>query len=173
MGKITWNTTAADIDSYEDEERGFYDGPVPPPSVYRARISEVVYKTFGTGSTGLRLTLDIDDPRKEKVQYKGARMWENLVDSEGSIFRVKQFLSAIGATGKDWANTVTDSDGKVTKIGKVRITDDMLIRVRTKIGNYQGNPKAEVAAFLPKSAEVDSDDDSDSAEDTDGEPAPF
>ncbi len=172
MGKITWETTAQEIDEHESD--GFYSGPVPPPSVYRFRISEIVHKEFRSGSTGLRVTLDLDDPRKEKSPYKGARLWENIVDTEGSRFRVKQFLDAIGATGKDWANTFTDSEGKVTKIGRVKITESLYIRGRTKYGTYNGEQKAEIAAFLVKGETSDAEDDSDdSDDDTSVEEAPF
>lgn len=167
MGKVTWSTSAADVDDYEGD--GFYEGPVPPPSVYRLKVVEILFKTFSTGAQGLRVTLDVDDPRQEKAQYKGARFWENIVDGEASLFRVKQFLNAIGATGKDWAKTVTDSDDKVTAIGKVKITDRLYIRAKTKYRTYNGEQQAEVAQFLPLG---DTDDD-DATDDSSTDDPPF
>lgn len=169
MGKVTWTTSAADVDDYEGD--GFYEGPVPPPSVYRMKVVEVLYKTFSTGSAGLRLTLDVDDPRAEKAQYKGARVWENIVDGEASLFRVKQFLNAIGASGKDWAKTVTDNDDKVTAIGKVKINDRLYIRAKTKYRTYNGEQQFEVAQFLPLGQDDDDDNDAtDSTNDNDDPP---
>jgi hypothetical protein len=176
MGKISWNTSAKEIDEFESDDRGFYDGPVPPPSVYRAKIMEILYKTYSTGSTGLRVTLGIDDPRKDKAVYKGARAWENVVDSPDTTFRIKQFLDSIGATGKDWAGMVEDSEHKVTKIGRIRVTEGMLVRVRTKLDTYNGEKKWVVAAWLPKSAsaEAESGDDTDEGDaDDNGEEPPF
>jgi hypothetical protein len=175
MGKISWNTSASQIDNYEDDgSGGFYDGPVPPPSIYRFRLAEVKHMTFSTGSQGLRLTLEIDDPRAEKARYKGARAWENVVDGESTTFKIKQFLLSIGATGKDWANTQVGADGIVTKIGRIRITDDMYVRAQTKLGKNanSGEPRMEIGRLLPMSTE-DGDGEDDNNNGDDSEPAPF
>jgi len=173
MGKVTWNTSAKEIDDYEDEGGGsYYEGPVPPASVYRFRLAELKKVEFRTGSGGLRVTLDVDDPRPGKKQYNGARAWENVIDLESTTFKIKQFLSSIGATGKDWANTMVDSDDLVTKIGRVRITDDLHVKAATKLGKDQnGNSRMEIARFLPLADEDD--DASDDADDTDSEEPPF
>jgi hypothetical protein len=177
MGKISWNTSAKDIDSYEDDEErsGYYDGPVPPPSIYRAKVAEITVVQFKSGNGGLKVTLDIDDPRKGKKQYTGARMWENVVDTPGSLFKVKQFLDAIGATGKDWAATVADNENNVTKIGRVSFGRDVFVKVATKYGkDLNDNQRAEVARFLPKGDDADGDsDDSDDDDSDDGDAAPF
>lgn len=171
MGKITWNTSAADIDDYEDEGGGYYDGPVPPPSVYHFAIKEILFKTFASGNKGLRVTLDVDDPRNPKKQYNGARAWENVVDTEGSTYKIKQFLAAIGATGKDWANMMTDKENLVTKIGRIKVTDDMKVRAMTKYGTDQNsNQRMEIAKFLPQAD--DASDDSDDSDDSTGDEEP-
>lgn len=174
MGKVSWSTSAEEIDEYEDDgSRGMYEGPVPPPSVYRFKIAEIKKVSYKTGSQGLRLTLDIDDPREEKKRYNGARTWENVVDGESTVFKIKQFLTAIGATGKDWAAMQVGTDDLITKIGRIKVTDQMYVRASTKLGKNanSGETRFEIARLLPLSS--DDDGDGDDSGDDDGEAPPF
>jgi hypothetical protein len=152
MPKVRWdNSSAEDIDGMEpDEGPEYYDGPVPPRGVYRFQIKGITYEKFSTGSKGLKVFAVIDEARGEKKRYNGAPAWENIIDTEGSRFKIRQFLDAIGAKGRDWENVIVDADMNVTKIGKIVVNDRLYLRASTKVGkNQEDEKRMEIARFLP------------------------
>lgn len=175
MGKVSWGVKGSDVDSVEVEDReqfDSYDGPVPPKGIYRVKLERAEYVQFSTGSKGLKLLLLIDEPSgSRKKQYNGCPLWENLIDLESTAFKIRQWMDAIGGTGKDWDGTVVDTEKMVTKFGRIK-ADGLQVRVATKLGsNQDGDKRAEVARFLPLVDAKESADDSDS--DYDGVEPPF
>jgi hypothetical protein len=161
MGKVKWQTSGSVVDEVEVEDRETfepYDGPIPPKNtvlrvaVKFARIATGV-DAFKSDNNGIRLLLEVDEPKSSpKARYNGCPLFEQLVDTESSAFKIRQFLDAIGATGKDWDNTQATKDENehwnVTKIGRIKM-DGLTLRVQTKREVYQGEEQAKVARFLP------------------------
>jgi hypothetical protein len=173
MPKVKWGVTGSEVDELEPDEGNFYDGPLPPRGVYRVKLQSAEYVKFASNNKGLKLFMTIDENRKDKKVYNGAPLWENLVDTEASAFKIRQFLDAIGATGKDWDGTVIDSDNKVTKFGRITV-DGLYLRVATKTGtNQDGDKRAEVARFLSKKSEEAQDAADEEADSDDDGEAPF
>jgi hypothetical protein len=175
MGKVTWGTKAADIDNAEERESDFtpYEGDVPTPGVYRMKLVRALVDTFSTGNGGLTMLLEIAEPKSSpKSKFNGAPLWERLVDKDTQTFQIKQFMRAIGGTGRHWANTVSKKDDQdrevVVKWGNI-LADGLIIKAQVKRGSYQGEPRAEVARWLPK-ADEDEDTADDGTDSDDGAP---
>lgn len=175
MPKVKWGVSGSEVDEVEPgEDFEQYDGPIPPRGIYRVSVKRIEYVKFSTNSKGLKLLLIIDENRKEKKIYNGCPLWENIVDTEANAWKIRQWLDAIGATGKDWDGTVIDNENMVTKFGRIAV-DGLMLRVGTKTGtNQDGDKRAEVARFLSKSSAKEEDDNSGDGDDgdDDGE-APF
>jgi hypothetical protein len=172
VGKVKWGVTGSQVDEIEPDE-GFedYDGPIPPASVYRVNVKRVTYVKFKSDNMGLKLLLIINDPKKKA--YNGAPLFENIVDLPETAFKIRQWLDAVGGTGKDWDATVTDKDGIVTKMGRIKM-DGLQIRVKTKMGkNEDGDRRAEVARLLPLTNASGADEDDADDDDDDAAEVPF
>lgn len=171
MPKVKWGVTGSDVDNIEpDEEFEQYDGPVPPAGVYWLTLKKATYKKFSTGSKGIETLWLIDDDRRDKKQYNGCPVWENIIDLDTTAFKIRQFLDAIGAEGRDWDNVLIDKDNVVQKIGRFK-TEGLKIRATLKRGKNQSDePRPEIQRMLrPTNANEDADDNDG---DDDGE-APF
>jgi hypothetical protein len=173
MVKVKWGVSGADIDEIEpDEVVEYYDGPTPPRGVYRFEVKSVEYVKYTTGSKGIKIFLVVNENRKEKKRYNGAPTWENVIDLEATAFKIRQWLDAIGAEGKDWDATVIDGNNMVTKIGRVKM-EGLFVRAATKLGkNNNDEQRMEIARFLPFNTET-GDGEGDSTGDDGEEEAPF
>lgn len=172
MPKVSWGTSGDTVDEQEDSEFTPYDGPIPPAGVYRLAVQSVEYVKFSTGKKGLKVFALVDDNRTDRKRYNGCPVWENVVDGESTAFRIKQWLTSIGATGKDWDATVIDKDNMVQKFGRVKV-DGLMVRAALKQGtNNDGEKRAEISRFLPPVSADEADESDSSAGDDDGE-APF
>lgn len=182
MGKVKWNTKAAEIDEVEEregEEFEPYDGPIPPKnSILRVKLKWARVVAFGTGSGGLKMLLEVAEPKSSpKAKFNGLPFFENLVDVDTQAWKIKQFMTSIGGTGRHWGATVTVKDDKdnevVQKFGNI-LTDGLYIRVRTDRDTYQDELKATVGRYLPKRDEEEAAEDAAESgdDDSDNEP-PF
>jgi hypothetical protein len=177
MGKVKWNTKAAEVDEAEERESDFtpYEGDVPPPGVYRLSLRFAQVFQFSSGNSGLKILAIVDEPKSSaKAKYNGAPIWEQLVDIDTQTFKIKQFMRSIGGTGRHWANTVSAEDDRgnemVTKFGPI-VVEGLKLKAQLRREMYQGDPQAKVARWLPKADESDDDNGSDgSADDSDGAP---
>lgn len=175
MPKVTWSVKGAEVDNMEqDEEFAPYEGPIPSRGVFRLKIQSVEYFKFSTGSKGLKVFARIDENRKDKKQYNGCPVWENVVVGESSAFKIRQWLDALGATGKDWDATVIDSENMVTKMGRIDFTKDVFVRATIKRGKGNDDTeRAEIGRFLrPVAEDADGNTDDTDGNTDDGE-APF
>jgi len=178
MGKVSWGTSAKDIDEAEEFESDFkpYEGPTPPRGVYRLALKTAQTKDFSSGNSGIELLFEGAEPgASAKAKYNGCPLWFYLVDTESSAGNIKNFMRAIGGTGRNWANVMTATDDRgreiVTKFGAI-IAKGIAVRAETRLETYEGEKRAKIARFLPKADESDSADDSDTA-DSDSGGAPF
>lgn len=146
--KVRWAVTSADIDNVEEDDFEPYDGPTPPKGVYKARIKTAKLTESSNGNNMIRVLLIVDGKASGKPKYDGAPIWDNVVDTPQTAFRVKQFLAGIGATSKDWARTTSDDEGGNLKIGRIR-PEGMLVRLSTKLEEYEGDHNAKVDRYLP------------------------
>jgi hypothetical protein len=157
MGKMTWNVKGAEVDAVEQQEQVEtfepYEGPIPPNnSVLLVGLKWARVAEFGSGNGGLRLLMEVSEPDGPKSRYNGCPLFENLVDVDTQDWKIRQFLDAIGATGKDWDNCVSETDGNnevITKFGRVK-ADGLTLRVQTEIDTYDGEKRAKVRKYLPK-----------------------
>ncbi len=116
-------------DPSQYEEKNF---EIIPVGDYRARINDVVEKTFSSGNPGYEITLDING--------YNSKMWFYLVlDSSNPAQtnqRIGDFFNSFGitnpamGTGKQWVGAV----------GAVRVKHEM----------YQGENKAKVAYCISR-----------------------
>lgn len=179
MGKVTWGTSAKDIDEAEEFESDFtpYEGPTPPRGVYRMALKTAQKKEFNSGNSGIELLFEIAEPgASAKAKFNGCPLWFYLVDTDSSAGNIKNFMRAIGGSGRNWANIMTTEDDRgreiVTKFGAI-IAKGIAVRAETRLESYEGEKRAKIARFLPKADESDpADDSADSDEVGDGR-APF
>lgn len=165
--KVRWAVTSADIDNVEDDDFEPYDGPTPPRGVYKARIKSAKLTESSAGNNMIKVLLIIDGEASGKPKYDGAPIWDNVVDTPQTSFRVNRFLVGIGATSKDWARTTVDDEGGSLKIGRIR-PEGMLVRLSTKLEEYEGDHNAKVDRYLPPKDE-EPEDEEDYDEDTEDE----
>jgi hypothetical protein len=152
MPKVRWGVTGSQVDQVEVEERGQdfepYEGPVPPKYTILDMNVERIEATKSSNDNPMVKLLLICPGDGKQAKYKGLPIWDQIVVVEQNDWKIRQFLDAIGAEGKDWDNTVTDADGNITKIGRIK-TDDLSVRVSTKRGvNLDGDPRAEVGRYV-------------------------
>lgn len=171
MPKVRWGISAADVDQF-DRERQYtpYAGPIPPNGVYRWKI-KVLKHIAGTKEKfpQLRIGLElVPRPGRDEKKYKGYFIMAFPPVSENTDFRYVPFLDAIGVSGREFAaQTMTDEDGNIRKIGRWRNTGDVHIAAEQKDGTDQnGNPRKEVGWMGPDPGNAkDEDDDDDEYED--------
>jgi hypothetical protein len=157
MGKVNWNTKGEQVDAVEPQEGETfepYDGPIPPNnSVLQVSLKWARVADFQSGSGGLKLLMEVDEPDGPKAKYNGCPLFENLVDIDTQDWKIRQFMDAIGGTGKDWDACVSvkdDNDNEViTKFGKIK-ADGLTLRVQTMIDTYNDERRAKVRKYLPK-----------------------
>lgn len=154
---MKWSTSADEIDEVETKDQQEfepYDGPLPPNGmILRFDVKRITADTFQSGNSGLVVLLEVNDPAKSK--YNGLAVWDRITDSEAAAWKIRQFLDGIGGVGSDWAKTaIEEIDGKthVVKFGKIRV-EGLAVRVQTKRGSYQGEPKTEVGRYMVRDAE--------------------
>lgn len=174
MGKVKWGTGAKAVDDAEERESDFtpYEGDVPTAGVYRLAARFLRVTAFDSGNSGLTMLWVVDEPKSSaKAIFNGAPIWERLVDTDTQTWKIKQFMRAIGGTGRHWANTVSAEnergDDEVQKFGNI-VVAGLRAKALLKRGSYQGEPRAEVARWMPKADESDdsADDTADSGDDT-------
>lgn len=159
MGKMSWNVKGAEVDAVEpqDSDETFepYEGPIPPNnSVLQAALKWARVAEFQSGNGGLKLLMEVSEPEGPKARYNGCPIFEQLVDVDSQDWKIRQFLDAIGATGKDWDNCVSEMDGNnevIVKFGKVKASG-LTLRVQTSVETYEGEKRAKVRKYLPKVA---------------------
>lgn len=159
MGKMSWNVRGDAVDAVEPQEQDEtfepYDGPIPPNnSILQVSLKWARVAEFGSGNGGLKLLMEVAEPDGPKAKYNGCPLFENLVDVDTQDWKIRQWLDAIGATGKDWDNCVTETDGDnqvITKFGRVK-ADGLTLRVQTAVDTYEGEKRAKVRKYLPKVA---------------------
>lgn len=182
--KVRWGggVTAQGIDSVDTSRRFTpYEGPIPPPGVYRwwmkiLRITESSNKNDQI-MLGLQLTPRSDMP--EQKRYKGYWQVYYIPVMDGTSFRVREFTDMIGVSGKDFISSTVEDDPKtrnIMKIGRWVNTGKLIIPAALGWGEYKGKERMEITQLIPASAagEADSDGADDGADDTtpDDEP-PF
>ena len=121
---INWN-----FDPSQYEEKSF---DIIPAGDYRARIADVVVKTFSTGNSGYEITLDING--------YNSKMWMILVLDPSNVAQTNQrigdFFNSFGITnhamgsGKQWIGAV----------GAVRVKHEL----------YEGQNRAKVAYCIAR-----------------------
>lgn len=160
MGKVKWNTKGAEVDAVEVEDRQAdfepYDGPVPPNnSILQVMLKWARVAEFGSGNGGLKLLMEVAEPEEStKKRYNGCPLFENLVDVDTQDWKIRQFLDAIGGTGKDWDSCVAEKDDKdndvIVKFGRIKAAG-LRFRIQTTRETYDGEQRAKVQRYLPKS----------------------
>lgn len=173
MAKVAWGVSGSDIDSVDPDERGsYYMGDTPPKGLYTLRVKTAKIAEFKTGNPGITFFLVVDEPKGPKAKYNGAPVWENLTVVDTQNFKIRAFCDAIGATGADWDRTVKDSEGNITKIGKV-VMADLKFKALLKVGaDLKNEPRSEIDRYVPKTAAQADDAEDDDSDDDDGE-TPF
>jgi hypothetical protein len=146
--KVRWAVKSADLDNVEEDDFEPYDGPTPPKGVYQARIKSAKLTESSNGNNMIKVLLIVDGKASGKPKYDGAPIWDNVVDTPQTAFRVKQFLKGIDATMKDWDRTTCDDEGGSLKIGRVR-PEGLLVRISTKLEEYEGDHNAKIDRYLP------------------------
>lgn len=153
--ELSWN-----FDPSQYQEKNF---DIIPAGDYRARISDVVTKTFSSGNAGYEITLDING--------HNSKLWMLLVLDPSNVAQTNQrigdFFNSFGitnpamGTGKQWIGSV----------GAVRVKHEAyngenrakvaycINRARQdKLPAWQGSPASATAAAPQMEPVVDPDD---------------
>lgn len=117
------------FDPSQYEEKNF---TIIPVGDYRARVADVVEKTFSSGNQGYEITLDINGHNSKVWMYLvlDARNPQQTNQRIGDFFNSFGITNPAMGTGKQWIGAV----------GAVRIKHE----------EYQGNNTAKVAYVIAK-----------------------
>ena len=172
-----------------DAEPTFKDVPAPPKGRYRVKLKRMTHGTIKTGDNAgkdrFNCLLELTGPESAS-KYKGYGFWHGLNLTKQGVGYVNQFLN--GLAGPDevkqralrkafWAaDILTDEDGHVQRIGKLKINSpdgERELEITSKMGkDRDGNVRADVASVLvPQNgssvADAEEEDDEDEEEDND------
>lgn len=175
MAKMKWAISGSEVEEADDSSSfSPYEGPDLKTGVFPVVIEDLRTKKFNSGNEGLEIRLRVKAPKgHNKAAYDGAPIWERFPVIDSMKWKVKQFLVALGGTGKDIDNTVQDNDRKVTRLGRIGDPIGKELRVALKAESYLNEETGErsvsmkVARFMPKS-----DEDVDAAADAEPEEKP-
>jgi len=112
----------------------------PPPGTYVCRIDDASLGKSRKGDDMITLVYEI-----ASGEHKNKKLWDRIVLTKASEWKLDQFLQAIGAASSRKRKGVLDLE---------EIVGDAIV-VQVKRGEYEGNPTAEVARV---SAAADDDD---------------
>lgn len=176
----------------DDKPTGGYNGPTPPPGVYKAKIARVWFAETKNGNPAVKASFVLHD-EGANATYNGASALQNYnipVDPSQKAFPVQvsqldSFLIALsgGKMGyKEFQEAVTngktDADPAkkdkiglpVTQIGKVKVTGERVVEIKTKIREWDSKEYIDVHYIVDRPAEkeesVESTDDIDLGEDS-------
>lgn len=154
----------------DSKPTGGYNGPTPPPGVYKAKIARVWFSETKAGHPAVKVSFVLHDEGANSV-YNGASVLQNYnipTDPSQKAFPVQvsqldAFLIALsgGKMGyKEFQEACTsgktDADpGKrdeiglpVTQVGKVKITGERVVEIKTKIREWNGKEYIDVHYIL-------------------------
>lgn len=118
--------------TFNPNEYSATDFSIIPAGDHRARINDVIEKTFSSGNEGFEITLD--------VSGHGGKLWFYLVldrnDTKKTHQRIGTFFESFGITDYD----LSHYRGWIGKIGGVRVKHE----------EYNGNTSAKVAFCLSR-----------------------
>jgi hypothetical protein len=169
--KMNWSVTGSEVDEIEagDDFRP-YDGPIPPNNtILLCDVKSIKSeKSKEKANPMLTVMLVVNETDKAKKKYNGLPLWERITVVPQNAWKIRQWLDAIGATGRDWDKTLVDDDDMVIKFGSIKVAG-LQVEITTKKGtNQDGDPRAEVGNFLPLEDEDDEEDADEYDEDDDG-----
>lgn len=171
----------------DDRPSGRYDGPTPPPGHYDVKVKKMWFAETKAGKPALKVALGFHNEGEEAI-YNGYSYIENYmipVDNTDRAFpiQVSQIDSLFDALSKgkmsfiDFHKAVnegrtdasTDKKDKVglpvTQIGSLKITGDQIIRVKTKLREYNGEEFVETHYIVREErSNVTADDDLDTSD---------
>lgn len=138
MPKVKFDISAKDLE--ETEAGGFddYDGELlPTPGWYPLDIDWIKLDESKSGNDMLvvHMTFNNPDDDPELADYVGCPVWDRITILSSTLFKVKPFLDAIGATYKGFTEaTVVDGEEppNITKIGSLKISN-LSVRCRLKL----------------------------------------
>jgi hypothetical protein len=112
----------------------------PRPGVYNVRIDEVTNNPSKAGKPMLTIVSEITSGA-----FKGSKLWDRIVLTDSSQWKLDQFLQAIGLASKSKRRGVLDTEEVVGSKAVIRV----------KAGTYNGEYSPEIAGWMPA---ADSDD---------------
>lgn len=156
MGKMKWSVSGSEVDETEDSgEFTPYEGPDLKPGVYPVVMETLATKEFSSGNEGFEMRLRVKAPKGHpKAAYDGAPIWDRFPVIDSMMWKSKQFLVALGGSGKDLDNTVQDNDRKVTRLGRIGNPIGKEFRVSLRSESYTNDDNErltsiKVARFMP------------------------
>jgi hypothetical protein len=149
-GRLKWGLDKEDI---SDDAVGFepYTGSLPPRGVYRLRIGKMSTQMSSNDNPMLVClwVIDHDDADSRSV-YNGCPVWDNVVATKKSAFRVARFRRAIGVTELDLLNrTMIDDDDNVTKIGRIKVPGLQVLALLAIENSEEYGERVRVDQYLP------------------------
>jgi hypothetical protein len=162
-----------------DYESNFtpYAGPEPKVNaVYRVQVDGCWLKQTENGDDRIVFLLKVCDKPSKQKRYAGAPFWEGVNMTQKSMWKYVEILKALGVPFKQGKTIVTGKveneklGEPVTKIGQLKITDDIELLIKTKMGKSKdGLPQLGVGTWLALPADMDDDaeDEAEAEEDED------
>lgn len=153
MSKISYDVT--------DVQSGGQDFDVPiPRGVYRVKIDSIDEGTSqSSGNPMLTVVLKLT-----RGEYKGRQLWDYIVLTESSAWKLRSFLEAVGHIGKNGAKAkgTFDPQDYVGRMLQVRVKHETDDRPETLEAN-DGKPvvRSRVGALLPLPDDAEPEDDED------------
>jgi hypothetical protein len=117
-----------DVSGTEPEENAGKIFEEPVPGVYKAKVQACTHGFSKNQETGkpdkTRPRLEVVYEITQEGKHKGARLWDYLVFTEASAWRMDQFLQAMGITNAKKRTGEFDTDDLVGMPVKIRVAAD-------------------------------------------------
>src|SRR4051812_29375161 len=164
MPRVKWGVSASDADDFDrDSQFKPYAGPTPPTNVVYAWRIKVMWSVDGDRKRNPQWRVGLElVPRAgfNEGKYRGFFVMDFIPIANNTQFRWVPLLDALGISGREFeTQTVRDTDGKVTKIGRWRNNGDTVVIAQLVEGKDQdGKPRLEIKGGtygdLPESVEL-------------------
>lgn len=149
--KVAWSTTGKDIDEVEVKEGfGTYDGEMPSSgTVLQVEVVRAEFvKKNSKGNPMIKFMFRAKDNVGARAEFNEHPFWDQLIDVEQNAWKQRQWLDALGGSGKDWDNTLIDTENNVTAMGRFKFPGQ---RVKIVVGHEDSDRglRAVVGRYVP------------------------
>jgi len=137
--------------SEQDPDQSTASFEQPKPGIYRVRVEEATVRFNNKKLRDIEVVAKVVAPK-----YEGARLWDYPSFSKAAMWKMDQFMIAMGLMSRKKRRQEIKSEKELER--KLKGTYAM---VRVRGDSYEGEYKAKIAQWMPDDEEYSGDDEDD------------